>query len=65
VLHIGKGEINTKFHVVFDDLFTAVSSFERETEPPEHWAYMCLKNSIHIIMDSTIKYLGDEWLNEA
>jgi hypothetical protein len=47
VLNLGTGEITTQFHVVFDDLFTTVSSIERETEPPDHWADLCLENSTH------------------
>jgi hypothetical protein len=64
VLNIGTGAITTQSHVVFDDIFTTVSSIERETEPPEHWVYVCLINSTHIMVDSPIENLGDEWLNE-
>jgi hypothetical protein len=50
--------------VVFDDLFTTVPSIERETEPPEHWADLCLEISTHIMVDSPIEHLGGVWLNE-
>jgi hypothetical protein len=61
VLNLGTGAITTQFHVVFDDLFTTVPSIERETEPPDHWADVCLENSTRIMMDSPIENLGDEW----
>jgi hypothetical protein len=64
VLNLSTGAITTQFLVVFDDIFTTVPSIERENEPPEHWADLCLENSTHIMVDSPIEHLGDEWLNE-
>jgi hypothetical protein len=64
VLNLGTGAITNQFHVVFADLFTAVPSIERDIEPPDHWADLCLENSTHIMVDSPIEHLGDEWLNE-
>jgi hypothetical protein len=64
VLNLGTGAIATQFHVVFDGNFTTVTSIERETEPPDHWADLCLENSTHIMVDSPIEHVGDECLNE-
>jgi hypothetical protein len=64
VLNLGTGIITTKFHVVFDDMFTTVPSIERETEPPDHWAELYLENSTHIMLDSPREKLNDEWLTE-
>jgi hypothetical protein len=64
VLNLGTGSITTQFHVVFDDLFTTVPSIERETTPPDHWAELCLENSTHIMLDSPLEHLNDEWLTE-
>jgi hypothetical protein len=62
VLNIGTGSITTKFHVVFDDLFTTVPSIERENEAPEHWAELCIENSTHLMLDSPPEHLNDDWL---
>jgi hypothetical protein len=56
--------ITTQSRVVFDDIFTTVPSIERETEPTEHWADLCLENSTHIIVDSPVEHVGDYWLND-
>jgi hypothetical protein len=62
VLNLGTGSIITQFHVVFGDLFTNVTSIERDNEAPEHWAELCLENSTHIMLDSTTEHLNDDWL---
>jgi hypothetical protein len=48
--------------LVFDDLFTTVPSIERENEAPEHWAELCLENSTHLMLDSPLEHLNDDWL---
>jgi hypothetical protein len=48
VLNFGNGRVTNQYHVVFDDLFIVVTSIERETEPPEHWAGLCLENSTRV-----------------
>ena len=53
-----------QFHVVFDDLFTTVSSIGRKDEqPPDHWEQLCLDNSFYTLVDSPPKFLKDDWLN--
>jgi hypothetical protein len=64
VVNIGTGAITNHFHVVLDDLFTTVSSIDREIEPPEHWADVCHENSTHSSVDLPAEHLGDESLNE-
>jgi hypothetical protein len=65
VLSLGTGSITTQFHVVFDDLFTTVTIYiDRENEPPEHWAELCLQKSTHLMLDSTPEHLNDDWLTE-
>jgi hypothetical protein len=61
---LGNGSITTQFHVVFADLFNTITYIERETEPPDHWAELCLEKSTHIMLDSPPENLNDEWLNE-
>ena len=41
VLKITNGIITIQFHVVFDYLFTTVSSIEIEEQPPSHWNDLC------------------------
>jgi hypothetical protein len=43
VLNLGTGSITTQCHVLFDDLFTTVSSIERDNEAPDHWVKLCLE----------------------
>jgi hypothetical protein len=52
VFNLGNGAIATKFYVVFDDIFANVPSIERETEPSEHWAELCLEKSTRLVVDS-------------
>jgi hypothetical protein len=52
VLNLGTRSITIQFHVVFDDLFTAVPSIERETALPDNWAELCLENQTHIMLDT-------------
>ena len=63
VLNLTTGSITTQFHVVFDDLFSTVSSIEREEQPPSHWNDLCLDNTELIPMDNPPP-LSPEWLNE-
>jgi hypothetical protein len=37
VLNLTTGSITAQFHAVLDDLFSTVSSVDREHEPPDHW----------------------------
>jgi hypothetical protein len=62
VLNISTGSITTHYHVLFDDLFTTVSSVDRDHEPPDHWEDLCLENSTQIAVDGPPEYLVDEWL---
>jgi hypothetical protein len=61
---LGTGSITTQFHVVFADLFNTIPFIERETEPTDHWAELCLEKSTHIMLDSPPENLNDEWLTE-
>jgi hypothetical protein len=62
VLNLVTGSITTKFHVVFDDLFTTAPSIEMENEAPEHWAELCLENSTHLMLDSPPEHFNYDWL---
>ena len=65
VLNLKTGSITPQFHVVFDDYFSTVTSVERETDPPDHWADLCLDNAISITKDdATNLSLHDDWLTE-
>jgi hypothetical protein len=52
LLNLSTCSMTTQFQVVFDDQFTTISSIERETEPPDHWEELCLKNSSQILTDT-------------
>jgi hypothetical protein len=65
VLNISTGSITTQYHVVFDDVFTTVSSVDRDHEPPNHWEDLCLENSTQITVDGPPEYLADEWLTRT
>ena len=52
VLNLETGSITPQYHVVFDDHFSTVSSVERENDPPEHWAELCLENTTYIPNDT-------------
>ena len=68
VLNLQTGSIMPQYHVVFDDYFSTVSSVERELDPPEHWADLCLKQTTYIQTDDTENgaptsvFLDDDWL---
>jgi hypothetical protein len=67
VLNLNTGSITPQFHVVFDDHFTTVSSIGQDDSPPNHWADLCLENSISILEDQETSdkspmSLNDEWL---
>jgi hypothetical protein len=67
VLNLNTGSITPQFHVVFDDHFTTVSSIGQDNSPPNHWADLCLENSISILEDQETSNkspmsLNDEWL---
>jgi hypothetical protein len=65
VLNLQTGSITPQFHVVFDNHFSTVPSFERETDLPDHWADLCLDNAINITTDDTTNLaLHDDWLTE-
>jgi hypothetical protein len=51
VLNLATGSITPQFHVVFYDDFSTVSSVERETEPPDNWADLCMENTAYIPTD--------------
>ena len=71
VLNLQTGSITPQYHVVFDDYFSTVTSVEREMDPPEHWADLCLENATYIPTDPTdvgvngdptAVFLDDDWL---
>jgi hypothetical protein len=67
VLNLQTGSITPQYHVVFDDHFSTVSSVEREIDPPEHWAELCLENTTFIPTEvdettPTNLFLDDDWL---
>jgi hypothetical protein len=69
VLILQTGSITPQYHVVFDDHFSTVSSVEREIDPPEHWADLCLEeDSTYIPTDfstdegGALIFLDDDWL---
>ena len=51
ILNLETGSITPQYHVVFDDLFSTVSSVERENEPPDNWDQLCLENTTLIPTD--------------
>ena len=63
VLNLTTGSITTQFHVVFDDLFSTVTSVEREEDPPSHWNYLCLEQTEFIHVDAPTP-LSSDWLSE-
>jgi hypothetical protein len=66
ILNLQTGSITAQFHVVFDDHFSTVTSLEREIDPPDHWADLCLENTTYIpiepTVDGTTHFLDDDWL---
>jgi hypothetical protein len=62
VINLTTGSITTQYHVVFDDLFKAVCSVDKGTEPPDHWEDLWLDNSTQIRLDDPPELLDDEWL---
>jgi hypothetical protein len=74
VLNLQTGSITPQYHVVFDDLFSTVSSLEREIDPPDNWADLCLENSSYVPVESlshdpsdgiALPLLDFEWLSPA
>ncbi len=63
ILNLTTGSITTQFHVVFDDLFTTVSSVEREEDPPSHWNNLCLEQTEFIPIDTPMP-LSPDWLSK-
>jgi len=56
--------IKSQFHVVFDDLFTRISSIGRKDEqPPDDWEILCLDNSSFMLIYNPPKFLQYDWLN--
>jgi type II secretory pathway pseudopilin PulG len=65
VLNLQTGSITPQFHFVFDYHFSTIPSVERETDPPDHWADLCLDNAINITTDDTTNLtLHDDWLTD-
>jgi hypothetical protein len=67
VSNLNTGSITPQFHVFFDCHFTTVSSIGKDDSPPNHWADLCLENSISILEDQETSdkspiSLNDEWL---
>jgi hypothetical protein len=64
---LDKLQAGQKIPAVFDDHFTTVSSIGQDNSPPNHWADLCLENSIPIVEDQETSdkspmSLNDEWL---
>jgi hypothetical protein len=59
VLNLETGSITPQFHVVFDDLFSTVSSVERENEPPDNWDQLCLENTTLIPVENNHDHPAD------
>jgi hypothetical protein len=65
VLNLQAGGITPQFHVVFDNHFSTAPSVKRETDPPDHWADVCLDNARNVTTDDTTNLtLHDDWLTE-
>jgi hypothetical protein len=64
VFNLQTRSIDTKYHVVFYDQFTTVSSIEREIDPPSHWEHLWLESEVRIVNDHPTTYLKDDWLTE-
>jgi hypothetical protein len=62
VLNLITGSITTQYHVVFDDLFSTVTSVEREHDPHNHWEELCLDNAVQIRVYDPPDFLDDELL---
>jgi hypothetical protein len=62
VLNLTTGSITAQFHVEFYDLFSTVSSVDREHEPPDHWEDLCLESATQIRVEDPPEYISDEWL---
>jgi hypothetical protein len=58
VLNLDTGSITPQYHVVFDDHFSTVSSVEREIDPPDNWAELCLENTTYIPVEPGNDALG-------
>ena len=72
VLNLATGSITPQYHVVFDDLFSTVSSVERENEPPDNWDDLCLENTTLIptdtlenVSDAPIGTFDFDWTNST
>jgi hypothetical protein len=52
VLNSATRSITPQYHVDFDDHFSTVISVEREMDPPEHWAELCLDNTTFNPLDT-------------
>ena len=61
VLNLDTGSITPQFHVVFDDLFSTVSSVEREHDPPDNWDQLCLENTTFIPVDDHHLSASPDW----
>ena len=60
VLNPVTGSITTQFHVVFDNLFSTVTSIEKEEDPPSHREDLYLENTVFIPTDNDVP-LSQEW----
>jgi hypothetical protein len=58
VLNLETGSITLQYHVVFDDIFSTVSSVERENEPPNNWDQWCLENTTFIPVEADANVFG-------
>ena len=75
ILNLQTGSITPQYHVVFDDLFSTVTSVEREIDPPGNWAELCLENTTYIPVETSTEststasdgspspFLDLEWLS--
>jgi len=63
VLNLTTGHISPQFHVVFDDLFSTVSSLNISDDPPENWETIFHESRFETKFDKHTNFtLADEWL---
>jgi hypothetical protein len=65
VLNLDTGSITPQYHVVFDDQFSTVTSVEREIDPPDNWAELCMENTTFVPTDTDTDDIGAETTTKA
>ena len=65
VLNLDTGSITPQYHVVFDYQFSTVTSVEREIDPPDNWAELCMENTTFVPTDTDTDDIGAETTTKA